>query len=241
MSLRGMITWNGVRSDTFGIYVEKAPALNRPERKVDIYNVPGRNGSIIRMQDAWENVEQSYDIIAGASTRGSAPSYWRNIADWLFSARGYAELSDDFEPGYYRQAFFTGPTDIENLMAEFGRASITFNCDPRRFLVAATQTFNAAGTLRNPTNFTAKPHVRIYGTNNGSGIVSIGGKTMAIDPIVNGMVLDAEAQNATDVTNTYNYNSYVTGEWPQLASGSNNIAFSGDITSVVITPYFWRI
>ena len=55
--MSGIITWNGVSSDTLGIYVEKAPSMNRPARKMDSYDVPGRNGSIIRMQDAWENVE----------------------------------------------------------------------------------------------------------------------------------------------------------------------------------------
>ena len=241
MSFRGIITWNGVASDTFGIYVEKAPDLNRPERKLDIYNVPGRNGSIIRMQDAWENVDQNYEIVAGSSTRGSAPSYWRNVADWLFSAKGYAELSDDFEHGYYRRAFFMGPVDVENLMAEYGRATITFNCDPRRFMVAPAQTFTAAGTITNPTRYTAKPKVVVNGTNYGSGTISVGGHTMQIDTIRNGMVIDAEAQNATNSAGTSNYNNDVTGDWPQLVSGSNTISFTGDITSLEITPYFWTV
>lgn len=241
MSIRGIITWNGISSDTYGIYVEQAPALNRPQRKVDIYDVPGRNGSIIRMQDAWENVEQSYEIFAGGEVRGASPGYWRNIADWLYSAKGYAELSDDFEPGYVRRAFYMGPTDIENLMSQAGRATITFNCDPRRFLVSSAEPFTEAGEMTNLTSYTAKPKVRVYGTNYGSGTVSVGGKTMSISSIANGMVLDAEAQNATDITGTQNYNNYVSGDWPQLVSGSNVINFTGDITSVEITPYYWTV
>ena len=239
--MSGIITWNGVSSDTLGIYVEKAPSMNRPARKMDSYDVPGRNGSIIRMQDAWENVEQSYDIFAGSDARHTAPGYWRSIAGWLFSASGYAILSDDFEPGYYRKAYFEGPIDIENIMTQVGRATITFNCDPRRFLVETVETFTGSGTMTNPTIFTAKPTLRIYGTANGSGTVSVGGKTLSIDAIVDGMVIDGENQNATDITGTYNYNGYITGDWPVLTAGSNIVAFTGDITSIEVTPHFWTV
>ena len=68
-----MITWNNVTSDSLGIFVEAAPFYVKPKRKVDVYSVPGRSGDIIRPQDAWDNVDQDYEIFAGDGSEHAVP------------------------------------------------------------------------------------------------------------------------------------------------------------------------
>ena len=63
--MNGVISWNGKRSDQFGVAVEKFPTYQKPERKRETFSVPGRNGDIVLMQDAWENITQEYEIFAG--------------------------------------------------------------------------------------------------------------------------------------------------------------------------------
>lgn len=234
--MHNSLTFAGVSSASLGLRIEYVPNSDRPMRKMDAYNVPGRNGDIIRPQNAWENVEQTYTVW------GNGPiDTGYSIAAWLFGPKGYQELTDTYDPDHYRLAVFSGPFDFENVLMRQGRAEITFNCDPRRFLVTGRTTvaFATSGTMTNPTAFTAKPQVQVYGAANGSGMVTVGGNTMQIDVISNGMIIDGEAQNCSDGTN--NFNAYVTGDWPELAPGENTIAFTGDITSVTITPNYWTL
>lgn len=124
----GVITWNGVASDTLGIIVSKVPSLNRPQRKYNSYSVPGRNGDIIVMQDAYAEYEQEYEIFALDGAQVDA----RAIVDWLYQD-GWCQLSDDWEPDYYRMAYFVGPVDIEPILEEAAVCTITFRCRPQRF------------------------------------------------------------------------------------------------------------
>lgn len=238
--MHNFLTFAGVSSASLGLRIEAVPNSDRPLRKLEAYNVPGRNGDIIRMQNAWENVEQTYTVWGGMNL-GDAVGIGYSIAEWLFAPSGYQELTDSYDPDHFRLALFEGPFDLENRLTRQGRAEITFNCDPRRFLVSGRTptSYSAADTLTNPTAFIAKPTVQVYGTTNTSGTVTIGGKTMSIDAIVNGMIIDGEAQNASE--GTRNLNSYVSGDWPELAAGANTVAFTGGVTSVTITPNFWTL
>lgn len=158
----GNITWNGISSNSLGLVVEKVPNMDRPARKYDRYQVPGRNGDIFVMQDAWENVEQSYEIWWADSV--SVVGY--SLSEWLFGPTGYQTLEDDFDPDHYRKAVFTGPYDVENILQKYGRATITFDCDPRRFLTSGLTWIDipagdVAVDLVNPTPFIAEPVIEV--------------------------------------------------------------------------------
>ena len=44
---QGLLIFGGEASDGYGMVVAEAPAFDRPTRKSTVFNVPGRNGSII--------------------------------------------------------------------------------------------------------------------------------------------------------------------------------------------------
>lgn len=165
--MHNYLVFNGISSEQLGLEVEQIPNANRPARKFDRYSVPGRNGDIIIMQDAWDNVEQSYEIWWGREP-GDAVEGGEMIAKWLFGDSGYQTLTDSYDPKHYRKAVFTGPFDVENTLLRYGRATITFDCDPRRFLMSGLDwiPFPTPGSaswleLLNPTPFPAKPVIDI--------------------------------------------------------------------------------
>lgn len=157
------LMWNGVCSMDLGLVIERVPNQNRPARKMDVYNVPGRNGDIIVQQDAWENVEQTYEVWGGDSLKGRATEVGYILSNWLYGASGYQVLEDSYDPGHYRLAYFAGGFDFESLYSRRGRAQITFSCDPRRFLTSGKSwvTLPTPGSsgleIINPTAFPAKP------------------------------------------------------------------------------------
>lgn len=245
------ITFNGTASDTLGVRIERSPRIIRPRRKSDVVTIPGRNGDIVFMQDAWDNYVQPYDIFFGTGADLSAETAADAVSAWLHSASDYARLEDTFEPDIYRLAYYTEETDIENALTEYGRTTIRFNCRPERFLKSgetATTISSTSGTISNPTGFASRPLIRVNCS--GSGTITVAnptaGKTytVSLSSISSYIYLDCDEQNAYR-TSGDNQNNKVTitagGEFPRLWPGSNTISRTGSVTSVVITPRWFRI
>lgn len=233
------ITFGGVTSTSVGVTVEVYPSLNRPQRKIEKYSIPGRNGDIVMVQDAWENYEQEYEIWAGSRSFGASPSAFVSVADWLFSGSGYQRLEDTYEPNYYRMACFVGPFDVDNVLSQFGRATITFDCMPQRFLKSGETAvmLTASGTMSNPTSFTALPVITVHGS--GSGVITCGYKALTISSITDGMVIDSVNQDA--YYSATNLNNVISGNYPVIPGGNHIMAISGGITSIEVVPNWWTL
>lgn len=243
------ITWNGVSSDTIGIRIERAARIIRPRRKADVVSVPGRNGDILFMQDAWENYSQPYEIFFGTGADLSAETAADAVSAWLHSASGYARLEDTYEPDIYRKAYYVEEQDIENAITEYGRETIHFVCAPERFLKSgetAVTKSSSNTTMTNPTQYASRPLIRVNGS--GSGTLTIAGSAMTYSVSITGIssyiYLDCDEQNAYKTAGT-NLNNNVTitngVDYPRLSAGSNTITWTGGITSLQITPRWFRI
>lgn len=169
-------TFNGHSSTEFGIRIERLPDLNRSERKYKSESVPGRNGKIYQLQNAWEEVEVSYDIFAGGPNDGDVVASFSGIMEWLNSADGYAVLSDTYDSTHYRMAVFVDATAVSSQWHTWGKATITFSCRPERYIAETPATLTNPMTINNPTNHNAHPVLEL----NGSGyanLVRIDGRT----------------------------------------------------------------
>lgn len=237
-----MIQFNGVSSGSLGCYVEHYPARPIPKRKSESFSVPGRSGDVIAAQDAWENVEQSYDIYLSAEAAG-LPIVSGRVVEWLMQPRGYARLEDDYNPDIFRMAIFLGSVDLKNTLNAFGRASIKFNCQPQRWLKSGETPWSSAGSeaLVNPTGFPALPLIVVHGS--GSGTVTVGAATVSISAITDGMVLDcAEGEAYAESGGTVsNLNTAISGDFPVLGAGETAVSFTGGVTAVEITPRWYEI
>jgi len=176
------LEWNGVNTNTLEIIVESSSSNSRPERKMEVYSVPGKNGDVIRQEDAWQNINRSYEICVGNGQDKNTPEKFRAIAEWLYGPGGYKVLKDSCEPGYYFLAYFKGPFDVDNMLSRYGRAKITFSCRPERYLV----TDNLHGTnlsIRNPTSHPAYPLLKITASSSPSLIPTTGRNTVLDVPL----------------------------------------------------------
>lgn len=245
--MRGVISWNGIRSDTFGIDVTEYPTDKKPKRKVDRYSVPGRNGDIILAQNAWENTERRYSIRIGDGARHSVSDLAGEIAQWLCAPCGYCELWDDFDQAHYRMACFTGPFDIDALlMGRFGEATIAFDCKPQRYMVSgkAPIEIDSAKKIYNPTAFAARPTVKVERAGAGNGSVTIGKTKFTIEGIPEtGIYIDCEEMDSYD-GNGEKANAIVrssSSEYATLEPGENAVSFDGKVKKVTITPRWFKI
>lgn len=243
--MRGVISWNDGRSDQMGVIIEKYPNYTKPQRKMDKYTVPGRNGDILMVQDAWEDVEQKYDLIIGDGEKHSAPEYFDRLASWLCAPAGYQELWDSFDPEHYRLAYISDQINMESLsIGNVGRIGVVFTCKPQKYLVSGKAEITITTTgfkIYNPTAYSSKPMVHVTGA---SGTVTVNGTIFSITSIPSGGIyIDCEEMDCYD-DNGANVNSTVssnTNEFAVLKPGENVTGFTGSITAITITPRWFEI
>ena len=119
---QGLIVWGGVQSTDYGIVVRDCPAFDKPKRKMSIFNVPNRNGSVLFPQNAFEDTSRTYNVWideqtvedSGGGISGTLAERVSAFTAMFLSKVGYQELSDNFEPDYFRLAYYSGGNDFSN-------------------------------------------------------------------------------------------------------------------------------
>ena len=248
VNTQGVITYDGVASTDYGIVVSEAPVFERPNRKQTIIQVPGRNGSVIFPEDAWEDVVRTYNVWlsenvtedSGGDKSGYLVEYVDAYEAFLNSKKGYVRLEDNFEPDIYRLAYYSGGDAFSNEMTQYGRATLRFTCRPERFLKSGETPVSVTNgaTLTNPTRFASKPIIHIEASNETIS-VSIGGKTITAE-VTDYINIDCERMNAYRLP-VENKNDKISGSFPTIPSGSNTIGITGTYTKVEITPNYFTI
>ena len=235
----GIVVFNGISSQDLHIQVQTEPSYDFPEKDYEVTHVPGRNGDIVIDQGSWQNVSRKYNLAMDAG-KISYTEVASKLVQWLHSASGYARLEDSYEPDFYRMAMYKDSGSISNIFNKAGQIDVEFTCKPQRYFKSgeAADIFVASSEYRNPTDFPAKPLIKIHGS--GSGVVGIGTYTVTINDIIDGMIVDSEQQDT--YKDKMNCNSKVSiTEYPKLASGNNAISISGGVTSIEIIPRWWTL
>lgn len=234
---------------TTSLVIERYPARPVPARRYTVEQIPGRSGDLLFDDGAYDNVEQVYEVyIRKGENAASFQKACNEVAEMLLKPSGYQKLMDPFDPDVYRMAYFAGPTNIANILNQFGRAELVFNCKPWRYLKSGDDLVVIdidGGTITNPTEFESEPLIRITGTDGAPITIGIGNYTITIPELVDGMIIDCELMDC--YKGTTNLNSLITlsptHKFPKLVPGENNITVTGDQQyggyHVEITPR-WR-
>ena len=232
----------GKSTSDFNMLVERRPVQKGPARKRTTFSIPGRNGDLHYVQDAFENYQQPYEC--GFRGEKPTPEQAHAIKMWLFSSGAYQRLEDVYDPDCFRLASFVGPLDIENQLNKIGKCVVTFDCAPQSFLKSGENvvSFTSAGELQNDY-FPALPLITVYGS--GDGTVSVGDTVVKIIGQTDTIVLDCDLQNAYHETGEgvkENRNSYISApSFPKLLPGVNAISWTGGVERLEIIPRWWTI
>ena len=219
-------------SDEFGIYISEKDIHSAPARDQSFISVPGRNGDVVYDNGRYENVNVSYtcsckDLFAAI----------KDIKSWLCKP-GYFQLSDDYNPSYFRYAAFSSNLKVDELINNVGKFTVNFNCKPFLYSNAGTlpQTKTSSFTIVNPEKFASLPLLKIYGSS--SGTLHINSRSYAFTSIPTNLDVDSELMCCYKGNTLYNDRINFT-EFPYLEPGNNSISWTGGITKVTITPR-WR-
>ncbi len=232
------LTFDGIQSNTYGVWISGTGTYNAPERDVEFIQIPGKSGDLIVDNGRFNNIEITYPafISKNFDTR------FDTFRALMLSKIGYFTLEDTYHPNEYRKAAIVGGFEAETgPYNKSGRFDITFNCQPQRYLKSGltTVTFTANGTISNPTAYIAKPLVRVYGY----GTVKIGGTTVTIATnSLSYIDLDCDAMDAFyGATNANQYITLSSSQFPALNPGSNGVTKSGNVTRIEITPRWFTL
>ena len=244
----GVIFFNNISCEDYGIVVEHYPEYQTPSRDYDMVHVPGRNGDVAIDQGSFQNVDRVYQIAVGSYEKRYTEQV-NAIAEWLHGPAGYAKLEDSYEPEYYRMAVCTDGFEAENMKHMLARTTITFNCKPQRWLKSGDTPISIGSgsqIIKNPTRFTSSPIIKITCTGNGSfTIQNKNTYTVTLNNVPGGgIIIDSDIMDAYSLsTPRENRNSCVTlsNGFPRLTPGDNTITASAGINTMEVIPKWWTV
>jgi len=220
-------TFNSISSETYGLIINKMPPVQLAEPQGEFIVVPGRDGFLFQDYANLGPLDKEIEATLTDLTKLDL------IKTWL---RGEANLVLSTEPDVFYKARVYGKIDFERwLLLRAG--TIRFLCQPHGYLPAGLNPLilTAAATLVNAGTATSEPVIKVTGT--GTITLTINAKNVILTGVDGYVTINSEIQEC--YKDLVGKNNTMTGEWPVLAVGTNNISWTGTVTSVEIIPN-WR-
>lgn len=233
-------SFKGIRNDAVNLDVRMLapPTRPHPARKGNLTDVPGRDGKLFQDENAYDRILVSLPCATTDNSNIDAINAWLT---------GEGDLIFGDEPNRAYHARITKEFSRSNRAPRLRGQSFTptFDCEPYRYSAipaADIDTYDSGDQIINPGTVASAPLIQVLG--NGNGTLMIGGNTLIFDNLSSSITVDCDAKIAyTGGSSASNpmvlATQKVTGEWPMIEPGTNYVAFTGGITSVVITPR-WR-
>ena len=189
------LTFNGILSSDFGIYVIGNNDATAPEFDYESIAVPGATRDIHDSNRRLKNKDVIYHCVCFNNADTAIPGF----ISALMASNMYKRIEDTIHPEYYKIGTFYGGTQPQfRGSKEVATFDLAFDCDPRKFLIGYDEYENLAldsyvllgsenaGVYYNPIfllkniqkvecfykNAESDPSYSVYGT-----IVSINGET----------------------------------------------------------------
>lgn len=213
----------------FGVYMAKTPSIPSPHRKVTYTPIPGRSGSLVYDEHAYEDIT----LAAECGIAGNVFYRLDEIKAWLFES-GESSLVFSFAGDKKYIAQVVNRIDFEIALRKIGKFVVIFNCHPFRYAVNEPKiTVTAQNTaLINNGTLACEPLVEVYGSGNIT--LKIGEQEMVLSGISGKIILNSALQDAYDDA-LNNLNGKVSGEYFKLPVGSNAVSWSGSVSRVEVT------
>ena len=197
-------------------------------RRVDDIEVAGRAGSLTRFA-GWDDTEISLPL----AVQGGVEAY-RAVA---FALANASTVGFSGEPGLFRYLKHVEVSPLVREMGSWGMFQAELTCAPFTYLDVGMKsaTLNASGTLPNPGLLPADPVITVFGT--GQLELTINSTKHVVASPAGQVTLDS-ARLVGHVAGKAQSDA-LTGAFPQLQPGANQIEFGAGVSKIVVQPN-WR-
>lgn len=164
--MRNTLTFGGVNSADYGIYITGSGVYDAPKRAVEKIVVPGRNGLLTIDQGRYENIIVKYPAFAFGKTREEFRQKITAFRNAVMSQIGYQRLEDTYHPDEYRMALYEEGLDVNvGPYGGSGKFTLSFNCKPQRYLKDGEHPLEITNgeILINPTEHSSDPLFEVTG------------------------------------------------------------------------------
>lgn len=225
------IEFNGIKSNDLGLLLERERSIKSTNNDVDLIEVAGRDGVLLKDNDRLKVIEQDFPF----SLVGDVTVYEQKISEWLH-VKGWHDLVLSWDKDYIYRASVVNLFEIDEILKQFGRLKINFLIHPIKYLKTGKQSVSlvSGATLQNPGNVQAKPILKIKGT--GNGVLTINDFETGLENVQGELVIDMERHLVyKDVLSAWD--NIVRTEhhrMPLFDVGQNKISWTGDFTITAI-------
>ena len=191
MGLLNHLTYDGVDSSSFGVFISGDGVFDAPARRGEMISIPGRNGSLFMDEGVFENITVEYPAFIGTGYEAIFRNKLGDLRSWLSSRGDYKRLTDTYHPDEFRLGVFREGLEVDpQHMTRAGGFTMKFDCKPQRFLLSGEVPFIFLenGTILNPTLFASSPLIKVTG----NGTVAIGNYIFNVKDNDTVLIIDTE-------------------------------------------------
>ena len=195
MGLLNYLTYDGVDSRDFGVFLSGEGAFDAPARRGEMISIPGRNGSLFMDEGVFENITVEYPAFIGTGYEDIFRTKLGDLRSALTSRGNYKRLTDTYHPDEFRLGVYREGLEVDpSVITRAGSFTMKFDCKPQRFLLSGEtpRVFLSNGTIINPTLFASSPIIKVTG----AGAVGIGDYKFVVTDNSDTIIIDTELMEA---------------------------------------------
>lgn len=218
---------NNLSSD-FGLIVKDLGRRSKPEEQIDIYEMPYANDDLIIHNGKYKPYLRDMEFVA--KDMANIPL----INQWL-DGRGILKTSVDNNGFFYASVINSIP--YNSATKKLDSLKVTFKVSPFFYLDSGntTITLTSSQSFTNIGTIYSEPYIKVTGSGNIT--LTINSTIITLTGVSSYIEIDSELKNV--YKDTINQGDKMSGEFPILQVGTNNISFTGTVTKIEIIPR-WR-
>ena len=231
-----MFTYKGISSKEMHLRVLNDVLFASPTRDVNMIQVPGRDGDLVMDNGRYNSVIRSIPCRLEAPSHTNVEDLINQINNWLVSDAKFHEFEWENDADFKYLARVEGDVISQRVLSRFGKTTVDFRLHPIKYLKSMlTPRQIATGTsIFNQFNVEAKPLIRLVGSGNIT--INIGGRSLTLERIGSGCIIDSETQTITDLQGRVTLFESMCSSFPVLKPGNNQITFDRNDIGVYVTP-----
>lgn len=271
MGLLNHLTYDGVDSSSFGVFISGDGVFDAPARRGEMISIPGRNGSLFMDEGVFENITVEYPAFIGTGYEEIFRTKLGDLRSWLTSRGNYKRLTDTYHPDEFRLGVYREGLEVDpEVITRAGEFTLKFDCKPQRYLVSGEDpiVLNTGALITNPTLFYAKPLLKVIGNgtvriepyefivSGNDGEIWIDSEIMESYRLVHTLydLTDEELEviqdeNGVDIEVSKEatpeameaFIEFVNYVYPQIKPGDVPVWISSGIEELTIIPRWWRL
>lgn len=271
MGLLNQLTYDGVDSSDFGVFISGEGVFDAPARRGEMVSIPGRNGSLFMDEGVFENITVEYPAFIGTGYEELFRTKLGDLRSALTSRGNYKRLTDTYHPDEFRLGVYRDGLEVDpQHITRAGGFTMKFDCKPQRFLVSGEDpiVLTSGALITNPTLFYAKPLLKVIGNgtvriepyefivSDNDGEIWIDSEIMESYRLVHTLydLTDEELtviqdENGVDIQVSKEatpeameaFIEFVNYVYPQIKPGDVPVWISSGIKELTIIPRWWRL